>query len=39
MKTPASALHALKTLPKMVDGERLQAKIDADDILRKLKSL
>jgi len=39
MITPASALHALKTLPKMVDGERLQAKIDVDDILRKLKPL
>jgi hypothetical protein len=39
MKTPASALHALKILPKMVDGECLQAKTDADNILRILKSL
>lgn len=35
MTTPALALQALKTLPEMVDRERLQAKEDVDDILRK----
>jgi hypothetical protein len=39
MKTPASALQALKTLPEKVDHEHLQAKVDVDDILRKLKAL
>ena len=39
MKTPALARLALKTPQEMVDGEHLQAKGDADDILRKLKAL